>query len=484
MKGRLPARLPLLLVGVFACSAPPGGVTGTWKGHATDPRGQSVDLNLSLRAEGNTVTGTVAGPGSLDAAPAIENGRIAGDQVSFEIRIKSHDGRTAAFAFAVKVSGDRMQGSVTSVGEGRSIPFTATRTSASATVLRPSAPATDTQPPDLHGTDPTPQDAQAATLAAFARYEVVGLGILSYSNQDFDDFILALLRNPALPGKVNDIVVECGNALYQPVLDRYIAGEELPLAEVRQVWRNTTQPFCGVSAFYDELFPLVRRINRTLPPERRLRVLAGDPPLDWSKVERREDLLPFLERDSSIASVMEKEVLAKHRRALMIFGLLHLMHGGGAVGMYEARGFPNVTFVVMAHNGFGNDTPLSKYNDALERRLASWRVPSLVSLKGTWLDDLGFRYLFPDVRGADRVSDRVDGYLYLGPRDVLLNERIQAAVILDTAYMAELSRRAEIGGGSVGAGAVLREAADSSVFFNGPAEAPPGMARSRVTRHK
>jgi hypothetical protein len=46
------------------------------------------------------------------------------------------------------------------------------------------------------------------------------------------------------------------------------------LAEIRQVWRNTTQPMCGVSGLYEELFPLVRRINDTLPPEKKIRVLA------------------------------------------------------------------------------------------------------------------------------------------------------------------------------------------------------------------
>lgn len=55
-----------------------------------------------------------------------------------------------------------------------------------------------------------------------------------------DEFLLDLLRNPALPGKVNDIAVECGNELYQSVLDRYIAGNDVPVEEVRLVWRNTT----------------------------------------------------------------------------------------------------------------------------------------------------------------------------------------------------------------------------------------------------
>ena len=52
--------------------------------------------------------------------------------------------------------------------------------------------------------------------------------------KDLDDLIFALIRNPVFPEKVNDVVVECGNSLYQPILDRYIAGEDVPLAEARK----------------------------------------------------------------------------------------------------------------------------------------------------------------------------------------------------------------------------------------------------------
>ncbi|MFJ6197544.1 hypothetical protein [Micromonospora sp. NPDC092111] len=104
-----------------------------------------------------------------------------------------------------------------------------------------------------------PQDAQQAILAAFDRYDVV-------AGASPNDIFLDLIRNPAFPGRADVIAVECGNSLYQPLLDRYIAGQDVPLAEVRQVWRNTTQPSCGFSVFYERLFPLVREVNKSLPP--------------------------------------------------------------------------------------------------------------------------------------------------------------------------------------------------------------------------
>ena len=91
------------------------------------------------------------------------------------------------------------------------------------------------------------------------------------------------------------------------------------------------------------------------------------PPIDWSKIRSYEDLTPFFDRDGSIASVMEKEVLSKHRKALMLFGIFHLLHGGGpeqgdAVTRYE-RHYPGRTFVIsdLGYYGVG-DEPLADVN--------------------------------------------------------------------------------------------------------------------------
>ncbi len=468
------ARVAAALLALCACSPCPRGVTGNWSARVTTPRGDVRDLVFHLEGSGDTLTGSVAGV-EPESALVIRNGTVQGDDVSFQVQTRGPEGGLATFTFSARLSGNSMKGTVARGEPGQSIAFTATRTGGSGpasggagerrhVTRRSGGP----EPPNPQGATPMPENAEQGILAAFDSHEVVGMGILSYASQDFDQFILDLIRAPAFPTKVNDIVVECGNSLYQAVLDRYIAGDSVPIADVRQVWRNTTQPFCGVATFYEELFPLVRRINQKLPPERRLRVLAGDPPVDWSRVRTRADLRPIEDRDANIAAVMEREVLAKRRKALMIFGVLHLMHGeGNAVGRYESAGYPNRTFVVMAHNGFGTGTPLGRFDDALEQRLAGWPVPSLVALRGTWLDDLPWAYFFPGEERETHISAAVDGYLYLGPGGTLLNEPIPARDVLDRAYMAELERRARVRQGPSGTDPVRREVSnDTSIFFN------------------
>jgi hypothetical protein len=320
----------------------------------------------------------------------------------------------------------------------------------------------------------TPRDAQEALLAAFSKYEVVAGMSPSHGLRNVDDFLISLICNPRLPYTVNDIAAEGGNSLYQSILDRYIAGENVPFREVQKVWQNITQPDGGYSTFYGQLYPLVRRVNQRLPEERKLRVLALDPPIDWGKVKSPADFNAYLsERDQSIASVMEAEVFSKRRKALMVIGWGHILHGiGAAAQIYEKR-YPGVTFTVVSHEGFAKD------NDKLERRMASWPVPSLTTFKGTWLGELDSSYFNlpgnpPQPPGNGYPG--ADGYLYLGPWDFLLHQPISAGAILDKDFIAEMKRRAAVIQAPPGTpwhpAVMFQQEEESSAFFYGPGQAP------------
>jgi len=304
-----------------------------------------------------------------------------------------------------------------------------------------------TKPP---GSEPVPEPAVPAILAAFDKYEVVAMP-QGHGMQDLNDFILTLIRNPAFSEKVNDIEVEFGNSLYQPILDRYIAGENVPFTEVQKVWRKDGQPAPGASAFVEQFFPLVRALNQKLPQRRRLRILAGDPPVDWDQIKSMDDIVRLVHRDASIASVMEKEVLSKHRKALMLFGTFHLMHGvdGSAVSLYE-KDYPNVTLVISELGIF--DTNLSTLS---ESKFVGWPIPAIARTKGTWLGALDLSHFLPPPARIDQdcnfhqefppmlqkpIEDLVDAFLYLGPQDLRLREKIPADVVLDVTYRAELQK--------------------------------------------
>ena len=73
-----------------------------------------------------------------------------------------------------------------------------------------------------------PQAKPAATgiIRAFDQHRVVLLGEI-HGSIEFDDLIKLLVQMPEFTGRVNDIVIEMGNAIHQPTLDRHIAGDEV-----------------------------------------------------------------------------------------------------------------------------------------------------------------------------------------------------------------------------------------------------------------
>jgi hypothetical protein len=317
-------------------------------------------------------------------------------------------------------------------------------------VLLCTARAQNQHAPNPTGVEPVPEPAIPAILAAFDKYEVVAMPE-AHGLKDLDDFILTLIRTPAFAAKVNDIEVECGNSLYQPVLDRYIAGEDVPFRDVRKVWRNTTQDMCGTSVFFEVFFPVVRAVNQKVPQDKRIRVLAGDPPIDWDEVKSLKDTVKLPKRDVTAASVLEKEVLSKHRKALMLFGTYHLLHGirDAAVGIVEVD-YPGVVFVISDLGIFG-----SNFQTLSTSPFASWPLPSLARTKGTWLGsmDLGrfliepisfqgceFRREFPKEYQRP-VAELVDAFIYLGPPDLSLNEQWPIGIAIDDNYRKELTRR-------------------------------------------
>src|SRR5262250_929126 len=66
-----------------------------------------------------------------------------------------------------------------------------------------------------------------------------------------EDFYSALVRDPRFAENVGNVIVEFGGEASQGIIDRYVAGEDVPLKELRRVWtqiagwRRSTALRCG-----------------------------------------------------------------------------------------------------------------------------------------------------------------------------------------------------------------------------------------------
>lgn len=307
-----------------------------------------------------------------------------------------------------------------------------------------------------------PQGALKVLLDALRRFPLVAIGD-RHGLQEIHDVLTALLFHPDLPRQLTDVVVEFGNARHQGVADRFVLeGRPVADADLQPIWRHTIGG--GVlwdAPAYAQFFRSVRAVNWARPPGRRLRVLLGDPPFDHAKVRGAADKDYVLgmerQRDAHYAAVVEREVLAKGRRALLLAGGGHLLRG-----VQDNFKQPNAgTLLEKKHPGtlFVVDPlllPPGTHGDGLLHRVqagtAGWARPSCALLAGTWLgaltgssrpwiNSMAYRATAP---GAARYGAQADAVLYLGPGEALTASRADPAIYRSGDYAAELRRLSQV----------------------------------------
>jgi len=305
-----------------------------------------------------------------------------------------------------------------------------------------------------------PVDPIEGVLDAFESHELVALDEGDHGNDRGHAFRLALLRDPRFAAIVDDIVVEFGSARYQAVMDRFVQGEAVEPESLRRVWQDTTQPHdIWDGPIYEEFYRAVRDVNASLPPDDRLRVLLGDPPIEWESVDSRADHATwFAQRDSFPATLIEQEVLAKGRRALLIYGSGHLVRHVIGINYSESdepyalplvklleRSAPRPSVFTVWTNTF---TEL----DAIQASVTEWTVPSLTLVSGTVLGAADFSDYYPfqtergEIRGGEYVpisedewrplpmEQQFDAVLYLGSPTTLNQSRVTPALCADSDY--------------------------------------------------
>jgi hypothetical protein len=303
-----------------------------------------------------------------------------------------------------------------------------------------------------------------AILDAFRSHEIVALGD-AHGTAQAQAFLKALVRDPRFAATVNDIVVEFGNARYQSLVDRFVNGGDVPQDSLRLVWRNTT--VANEIPVDEEFFSVVRAVNASLPPTGRLRILLGDPPIDWAEVRDRADhYRSFAMRDSYPAALIQLQVLARGRRALVVYGQLHFQRLNvmsnldmqdwrmqTIVSLLE-RATPTRVFTVWnADDGLASVQP----------DVASWPAPSLATLRGTALGAADATVFVPapsrfTFRGETpvevprnqwrplRAEDELDAVLYLGRRSEMKQVPVSAGICSDPRYIEERLRRIALTG--------------------------------------
>ena len=303
----------------------------------------------------------------------------------------------------------------------------------------PAAPQSSAEPQTAQ---PKVQAATAAIIEAFGAHQIVMLGEVHGNKQEYA-WLNELVKNREFDQRVDDIVVEFGNSLYQNSVDRYIAGEDVPLGRVEKAWRNMIGAVGPPSPVYAEFYAAIRAANLKRRGKHQIRIVLGDPYGDWERIKDAEDLGPYLaHRDEWYAEVVKDEVLAKHHRALLIMGSGHFLRRNGPAlveSTIRAAG-ANPYVIVFGTNAVG-------VYDNLDQRFDSWPIPAIVALAGNWVGDLPAMAVITGGTAPAtplKLSDAADALLYVGPRDTLTEVRMPRAELDGTPYGNEIERRLAI----------------------------------------
>ena len=299
-----------------------------------------------------------------------------------------------------------------------------------------------------------PLDPIDGIIDAFKTHDVVALGEGDHGNEQGAAFRAKLYRDARFQAVVNDIVVESGNGRYQAMMDRYIAGETVPEKELRMAWLETTQPNdVWDRDIYADMFRTIREINQKLPKAKQLRVLLGDTPYPSDPAnpgarKGRSDTFP--------AELIEREVIGKKRKALIVYGQIHFLRripppmpnqpAGTIVGLLETAGVK--VFSVWTFTALGADL------STLQPDITTWKKPSLTLIKNTPLGTAPFTFYVP--KDSDMtmrpgpngpimvdlgeaiggvMQEQFDAVLYLGPKSEITYAGLSKSLCADPEYV-------------------------------------------------
>jgi hypothetical protein len=313
---------------------------------------------------------------------------------------------------------------------------------------------------DARQRPPTPVNAIDGILAAFETHAIVALPD-AHGSDLAHAFLLSLVRDLRFGRTVDDIVVEFGNARYQDVADRFVRGENVSDDSLRLVWRNHTQPSISADfTHHEEFFRAVRAVNATAGA-RTLRVLLGDPPIDWSAIRDRADHFKWVEmRDAYPAAVLQTEVIAKRRRALLVYGTGHLQRRN-VVANFDMDNWRSQTIVSLVERA--GPTQVFTIAGANDKQASGWRPPAMAATRDTTLgaaDASEFfrwpaRFAIRDGKMAPipenqwrklRAEEQFDGVLYLGPASQTHAEPLSPTLCAEPGYVEMRLKRISLAG--------------------------------------
>ena len=277
-----------------------------------------------------------------------------------------------------------------------------------------------------------PQPAVLYFAEALETHPIVFLGE-SHELRQLHDLYGQLVGSAAVREQLDDVFVEFLSSFHQGLLDRYLLElEAMSFEDLAPAWRDVPGIILheGDNMAAHQFIQQVRAVNEKLAKDQRIRVLAGDSPIDWSALQSRNDWARQLNRrDRRFLEVLWDEVIDYDRRVLAILGRGHVKRVDPSppnwinlVDLVETRA-PGSTHVV--------------HLVPKEASPTGWTAPAVLKTEGNCLADLRLEPEAPDLA----FGKQVDAIIFVGSSQTL---EIVPSRPYPESFVREMTRRNRI----------------------------------------
>jgi len=296
-------------------------------------------------------------------------------------------------------------------------------------------------------------NAEDYIIQTFQKCNIIGLGEGDHHLENSHQFFQKMFDNKKIQEMINIVIIEFANINYQDILDRYIFGEEVPLNELRKVWRESTQ--CtgrfGEAHVYFELLKKIRTVNLSLPEKNKIRVLGGDPPIDWKTIRLLEDYNKSnSQRDIYPASLAIEYGINRSMKVLVLYAEYHItkiadksVSGHPSITAYVNDKYPGVMKVIAV---------LDPHEFQLEEQAKHCPLYSIIDFETGEVGDLPAEKYFTQIFNDSgkvilfknhKINELFDAFLYVGSSDSWTRVDFPKSIFTDNEWN-ELNRRRRI----------------------------------------
>lgn len=294
-------------------------------------------------------------------------------------------------------------------------------------------------------------------IETFKDCNIIGLGEGGHGLKNSHHFFHTLFDNKTIQEILDVVIIEFANTDYQAILDQYIFGETVDLDDLRKTWRESTQPGRqGEVPIYFELLKKVRSINKKLPQHKKIRVLGGDPSINWKKINDFKDYKKQMgySRDKFPAELAINFGIKQAKKVLIIYSEVHLTK---IPNIILDPNYQSITSIINKKHPAAIKTIGTIYSESLlaEDYFNHCQLYSIINLDKNELGKIPAYKIFSkslyksskeiSVFEGQKIEDLFDALLFVGQYNSLKRYPMPKDDF-DNVYWNELNRRRKIVG--------------------------------------